>query len=120
MHNNTLSGANIRRYRTLQGISQQQLADYLNVTREMISLIESGHRGISITNLTKLSDLFGIELEQLLEQDSTVNDVQASFAFRADESPLDLKNIALFRKIVLNYVKMEKLKNEFQNKKRGY
>jgi transcriptional regulator with XRE-family HTH domain len=105
-------GTNIRKYRELQDLNQQQLADYLNVTRELISLIESGKRDISIDNLTKLANLFGIELSELIEEDNEVQDVNLALAYRTNDSNIDLESIASFKRIVLNYMKLESLKDE--------
>jgi hypothetical protein len=57
-----------------------------------------------------LADLFGIELEELLEEDQTIKEANVAFAFRSDNNSADLSNIASFKRIVLNYLKMEKLK----------
>lgn len=105
-------GVNILNYRTIQGLSQQQLAKYLGVTRELISLAECGKRNLSITKLNKLSDLFGIELSDLIEEDPQIQDVNLAFAFRTDETDADLNSIAAFRKIVLNYFKIKNLSND--------
>jgi transcriptional regulator with XRE-family HTH domain len=113
-------GSNILNYRRIQGLTQQQLADYLGVTRELISLIESGDRDITMSNLSKLADLFGIELEELLEEDQIVKEANVAFAFRSDNDRADLSNIAAFKRIVLNYLKMEKLKDELQAQERSY
>jgi transcriptional regulator with XRE-family HTH domain len=113
-------GSNILNFRKIQGLSQQQLADYLDVTRELISLIETGNRDISMSNLNKLADLFGIELEELLEEDQVIKEANVAFAFRSDNNSADLSNVAAFRRIVLNYIKMEKLKDELQTQERSY
>jgi transcriptional regulator with XRE-family HTH domain len=105
-------GTNIRKFRDLQDLKQQQLADYIGVTRELISLIESGQRDISLENLTKLADLFGIELSDLIEEDSEVQDVNLALAFRTNDSNLDLESIASFKRIVLNYKKLVGLRHE--------
>ena len=105
-------GTNILKYRNLLELNQQQLADYLGVTRELISFIESGKRDISINNLNNLADLFGIELSNLLEEDNEVQDVNLALAYRASDSNVDLDSIASFKRIVLNYIKLEGLRNE--------
>jgi len=105
-------GKNIQQYRIILGLNQQQLGDYLGVTRELISFIEAGKREISLSNLNKLADLFGIELEDLLEEDKQIADTKLAFAFRSDETEEDLSQIADFKRIVLNYLKMESLKSD--------
>ncbi len=112
MKSESYIGSNICEYRSLQKLSQQQIAEYLGVTREFISLIESGKRDISINNLTKLADLFGIELSDLIEEDNEVQDINLALAFRANDSSVDLESIASFKRIVLNYMKIESLRNE--------
>lgn len=113
-------GSNILKYRKIQGLSQQQLADYLGIKRELISLIETGSRDISMSNLIKLADLFGVELEELLEEDQSIKEANVAFAFRSENNSSDLSNIASFKRIVLNYLKMEKLKDELQAQERSY
>lgn len=105
-------GVNIRKYRELIGLNQIQLANYLGVTRELISLIESGKRDISIENLSRLADLFGIELSDLLEEKNEVRDVNLALAYRTNDSNVDFESIASFKRIVLNYMKLENLRNE--------
>jgi transcriptional regulator with XRE-family HTH domain len=105
-------GYNILQYRTLTDLTQQQIADYLGVTRELISLIEKGKREISLSNLNKLANLFGTELEDLLEEDMQMANTKLAFAFRSEETEEDLEQIAAFKKIVLNYLKMDSLRND--------
>jgi len=112
MKNALYIGGNIRKYRELQELNQIQLANYLGVTRELISLIESGKRDISIENLSRLADLFGIELSDLLEEDNEVREVNLALAYRSNDANVDLESIASFKRIVLNYKKLESLRNE--------
>ena len=107
-------GGNIQGYRLLQGLTQQQLAEYLGVTRELVSFIEGGKRDISISKLNKLADLFGIELGDLLEEDREIQDVNLALAFRSEDTEVDLENVASFRRIVLNYLKIERLRDDLQ------
>lgn len=108
-------GQNILQYRELLGLNQQQTGEYLGVTREFISLIETGKREISLGNLDKLANLFGVELEDLLEEDKQMVNTKLAFAFRSDETEEDLSQIADFKKIVLNYLKMDSLKHDLQS-----
>ena len=105
-------GFNIRKYRELQELNQVQLANYIGVTRELISLIESGKRDISIENLSRLADLFGIGLSDLLEEDNERQEINLALAFRCNDANVDLESIASFKRIVLNYKKLESLRNE--------
>lgn len=44
-------GANIKQIRTLEGISQEQLAEKIGKTAHFISLIERGESGLSVATL---------------------------------------------------------------------
>jgi transcriptional regulator with XRE-family HTH domain len=57
----------IKELRESLGISQQRLAELLGVLRPTISQIENGERKISAEELIKLSEIFGISIESLLD-----------------------------------------------------
>ncbi len=106
MNTNLTIGQNISNFRIKQGYSQEEIAKYLDVTREFISMVESGKRDLSVTNLNKLADLFGIDMETLLEENADVTKVHLAFAFRSNHESNDLESIAAFKRIVLDYIKM--------------
>src|SRR5690554_858510 len=102
-------GKNIAEFRKVQGFTQDSLALYLGVSRVQISHFERGERDISVTELTKLADLFGVELADLLEEDAGIRSINLAFAFRSDNAVSDLEQIASFKKLVLNYLKMQRI-----------
>ncbi|KAF5076080.1 helix-turn-helix protein [anaerobic digester metagenome] len=105
-------GANVYKYRAAQGYTQEHLASLLGVTREQISNYEKGIRNIPVTSLNKLADLFGIELEELLEENPTITSTNLAFAFRSESfSDADIQSIAEFKRIVFNYLKMNSILN---------
>jgi len=53
-------GKNISHYRNLKGLSQNQLAEILNISREHLAKLETAKRRISIKLLFKLSDVLEI------------------------------------------------------------
>lgn len=59
-------GKKIRELREGVGISQQQLADRLGVSRPKISQIENGETKISADELMRLSEIFNVSIEHLL------------------------------------------------------
>lgn len=108
-------GANLKSYRNNFGYSQEQLANLLVVDRSTISKYETGEREISIIHLNKLADLYGIELESFMEEDSSKHNVGLAFAFRKQGGENeDLESIACFQKVVKNYLKMEKILKEYE------
>lgn len=60
-------GQKIRTLRTEKGLSQQQLADILFVTRKTISNWESGIRMPDVAMLSRLAKALGIETSELLD-----------------------------------------------------
>ena len=58
-------GERILKYRKKAGISQEELADRLNVTRQSISLWETDQTVPSLDSLITLSELFDVSLDEL-------------------------------------------------------
>ena len=52
--------------REQNGISQQQLADSLNITRQSLSLYEKAERTINIDLLVKIANYFNVSADYLL------------------------------------------------------
>ena len=63
-------GDNIRKYRKLNNMSQDELAEKLEVTRQSISLWETGQTQPSLENIIALSKLFGVSTDELLAADN--------------------------------------------------
>jgi len=113
MESREIIGNNVKIFRAAQGFRQEDLAEYLGVTRSMISYYESGERDIPVASLNKLADLFGVELEALLEENEEIARTNLAFAFRNENfTSKDLESIASFKKFVLDYLKMERLRND--------
>jgi len=60
-------GQRIRSLRTEKGLSQQQLADLIYVTRKTVSNWESGNRMPDITMLSRLAECLGVETYELID-----------------------------------------------------
>ena len=63
-------GDNIRNYRKINNMSQEELAEKLNVTRQSVSLWESGQTQPSLDNIIALSKIFNISTDDLLTSKS--------------------------------------------------
>ncbi len=77
-------GQRIKLLRTNLGISQQEVADYLGIHRPSISQIEHGEREISAHELIKLSRLFNVRPEaivnnQISTKNQIINEILISF-----------------------------------------
>lgn len=60
----------IRAYRSELGMSQEELAEAVYVTRQTVSNWETGKSYPDIQSLLRLSSLFGISLDQLIKGDA--------------------------------------------------
>lgn len=62
-------GEKIKKLRTKTGISQQRLAELLGVSRPAISQIENGERKVSADELDRLTKIFNISVNSLLNKE---------------------------------------------------
>jgi len=110
MISDNVIGRNIKFYRENSGFSQENVANFLKVKREMISYYETGAREIPLEILDRLSDLFGVDVAEFLEEDEKNVKENLICAFRTDGiAESDLETIAQFKAIVKNYLKVTKL-----------
>jgi transcriptional regulator with XRE-family HTH domain len=60
---------NLRRYRRIRDISQEQLALQAGMSRSYVSGIEREERNVSIDNMGVLADALGVPLKDLVDPD---------------------------------------------------
>jgi transcriptional regulator with XRE-family HTH domain len=101
-------GNKVKRLREASGVSQIQLAQFLSVDQSYISKCENGERQFTVDLLEKLCNLFGCELNDLLDPDSKVETL--NFAFRANTIDNDdFAAISDINRIALNISEMKSL-----------
>ena len=61
-------GKRIKMYREMRGISRQELANYMNVTRQTVFRWEQGERIPDVLTFTRLARLLGIGIEDILKE----------------------------------------------------
>ena len=104
---------NIKAFRTKIGLNQDELGAYLGISREEVNYYENAKRNIPQNLLPKLADLFGVDEYDLYEEDDAISNANIAFAFRAKNiHPEDLNTIAAFKKIALNYLKIQQFASE--------
>lgn len=110
MEQNTIIGNNIKAFREKLGLNQESVANFLGVTREMISYYEQGNRNIPTVSISKLANLFGVDEYDLFEPNAEQASANVALAFRINDfNEVDLESMAKFRKIVNNYLGMKRL-----------
>ena len=66
-------GDNIKKYRKIKNLSQEELADKVNVTRQSVSLWETGKTQPSVDVLIKLASVLGVATDELLSDNAVIN-----------------------------------------------
>ncbi len=97
-------GRRLKNVRERSGLSQEQVADFLDVARAYISLIENGKRNLRPSKLLRLTELYGYSAEYFLEVEQPQAKSSNGVAFRMKRRMTsdDLKTIAAIRRIGIN------------------
>lgn len=69
MNLNALVSKNIRCIRILMSITQEELANEMNVNQSYISAIESGSKVISLNRIEEIAKILGVKPYILLKED---------------------------------------------------
>ena len=70
-------GRRIQTRRKQQGLTQEQLAEMMNVSIQMISNLERGNKAIKIDNLVCLSRILDISTDYILTGKESTGDISA-------------------------------------------
>ena len=62
-------GANVKKYRTKLGLSQEAFAEKCGLHRTYISAIECNRRSIALENVQRIADALGVETYKLFLED---------------------------------------------------
>jgi transcriptional regulator with XRE-family HTH domain len=65
-------GKIIKQIREEKGLTQQQLAELINMHRSNYSKVESGERDLSIEAINKIAKYFGMTIDQLVNFDGKI------------------------------------------------
>ncbi len=96
-------GERLAAVRKASGLTQAQVAKYLDTKRESISYMETGVRPISTTMLRKLADLYGYRMSYFLDESAQDEGPEVAIAFRvSDLGYADMPVIAQARRIASN------------------
>lgn len=97
---------NFKKLRRKINITQEQMADFLNLEQSSISKFESGERTLSVSNLEKACSLFGIPVKEIYKESDNMRELSPSFRKTnlSMESLVDVSNI---NKIAMNIMEMD-------------
>lgn len=106
----TTIGNNLRILREANKFTQEQVASFLEINRSTYSNYETGDREAPFDILEKVSNLYGCDLHLLFEENVDIVREMLVCAFRVDNlSNSDITEIAYFKSIVKDYIKMNLL-----------
>jgi len=99
-------GKRIKELRERLGISQQRLSELLGISRTAISQIENGDRKVSTDELVKLSEIFNLSIEGLLDAKKEPEVILNNTIKKDRERPkirinVPQKNLEKFREVLL-------------------
>ena len=99
-------GSNVKTYRKRLKMTQEQLAEKMNVSIQMISNLERGNKAIKIENLIKLCEILGVSTDYiLLGRGSKYNEVSLSNKIKSlsivDQKMIELRIIRRMLLIIL-------------------
>lgn len=60
-------GQRVKELRTSMGVSQEKFALSIEMDRTYLASVESGRRNVSLNNIAKIANGFGISLEELFK-----------------------------------------------------
>ena len=100
-------GKRIQSRRKQQGFTQEQLADMMDVSIQMISNLERGNKAIRIDNLIKLSQILSISTDYILTGKENADDISALAFSVAQLSEKERKMIGFLVEFCLSENKQE-------------
>lgn len=62
-------GQNIKKYRKMKNLSQNEFAEMVNFSREHLACVETGKEFISLRKLFLVADILEVSLKQLIDFD---------------------------------------------------
>lgn len=71
-------GERIQKYRKMKGLSQEELGKLLHISRQTISKWESNQSSPDIQSCKAMADVFGISLEELLDESKKIKTDQST------------------------------------------
>lgn len=91
----SLFGKNIKKIRSVRGLTQAQLADSIDVSRGVISSYEEGRAEPKIETILKTAEVFNLSIDQLLKTNLTVNQLSGfSIPEIPEKDPHNANNIS--------------------------
>ena len=95
-------GTRLKEAREYVGLTQEEVAKLLGVSRVIITNIESGSRKVSAEELSKLAKIYGWTMEELLEGEKREENIKLfarSFNELSENDQEEILNLIRFKKM---------------------
>lgn len=94
----------LREAREYVGLSQDEVAEALNLSRPAVTNMESGQRKVEATELQKMSTMYGRTVDYFLNGDELAAESQVAFLARALHglTASDMEELGRFAKFLRN------------------
>ena len=95
-------GTRLRETREAEGLTQEDVAKLLGVSRVIITNIESGTRKVSAEELDKFSKIYGRSMDELVHGKITEENVKMfarTFSELSEEDQEEIVNLIKFKKM---------------------
>ncbi len=100
---------NIKSLREREGLTQEQLGDYLGISKEQVSYIENLKRPIDVIKLKRVADLFRVQVDDLMNE-KTIKDIAIAYSFRTDNVDGNtLKAVAFLNEFSNDLLRLRKM-----------
>ena len=95
-------GKNIKQYRKLKGLSQEELSEKLDISQQTLSKIENGKNFLTAETLEKIPSILGVNLYELFMSDEqyTSNNVIEDIERCLEILKSNPKKLASIQKII--------------------
>ena len=108
-------GKKIKENRELKNITQQDMVEYLkekqiSMSRETLSKIENGNRSVSALELQAITEIFQINIEQILKDEDDDNLITL-FRKNTNLEEESLKEIENIQDIIVSFINQKKIYN---------
>ena len=89
----------LKTLRTEKGLTQQKIADHLQISRSVLSNYETGIVDPTLSVLKKLSDYFGVSIDYLIGREDDFGNITIASPSASTLSEKENSLISLYRKL---------------------
>lgn len=100
----------LKKLRKAISLTKEQLANMLNISCSAYANYESGIREMTLKEMEKAADIFGIDLYSLISEDENAVNNVIDCNLKVDGlSPQDIKEVVAFKRIARNYLRLSSI-----------